>query len=83
VFRLCLHPEIQQKVYEEVKYVFGKKGFVAPATAQENSDFRISYDCLHEMKYLEAFSMEVTQAVWMKLITQVLRLHPSVPREAK
>lgn len=72
IYRLCLHPEIQQRVYEEVRDVFKKKELSPPPISHnEHTDFRISYECLQEMKYLEAFIMEV------------LRLHPSVPKELK
>jgi cytochrome P450 len=67
-YRLCLHKNIQdlvrKEVLEEVKKAHG---------AANNDKFTIalSYECLQQMKYLEAFCMEV------------LRLYPSVPKEAK
>ena len=60
-YRLCIHPEEQRKVREEAQRVLGSDGCKRA----------ITYDQLSEMKYTEAFVMEV------------LRLHPSVPKEGK
>mmetsp|Transcript_24914 Transcript_24914/g.36752 ORF Transcript_24914/g.36752 Transcript_24914/m.36752 type:complete len:506 (+) Transcript_24914:53-1570(+) len=65
-YRLCIHPDIQQRVYEEIKSVLTTRN-----VDYMDSSFRLSYECLQDMKYLEAFCMEV------------LRLYPSIPKEAK
>lgn len=62
VFRLCCHPEIQQRIREEIFYV------IPDATDRRKA---MSYEAVQKMRFLEAFCMEV------------LRLHPSVPKEGK
>jgi hypothetical protein len=58
LYRLCLHPELQERATKEVLEVFEKFCLQVPIT-KDHSRFRISYECLQEMKYLEAFAMEV------------------------
>jgi cytochrome P450 len=93
-FRLCLHSETQQKLREEVIQVFQSsypEGTTRPIPSAreidedfcEQTEFdlltrnnkdglgRVSWNTLQSLKYMEAFCMEV------------LRLHPSVPKEAK
>lgn len=64
-YRLCIHPDIQQRVYDEVIQVIGQE------RATSTNALNLSYDEISQMKYLEAFCYEV------------LRLYPSVPKEAK
>eukprot|EP00602_Paraphysomonas_sp_CaronLab_P010193 CAMPEP_0185018244 /NCGR_PEP_ID=MMETSP1103-20130426/1030_1 /TAXON_ID=36769 /ORGANISM="Paraphysomonas bandaiensis, Strain Caron Lab Isolate" /LENGTH=496 /DNA_ID=CAMNT_0027547987 /DNA_START=39 /DNA_END=1529 /DNA_ORIENTATION=+ len=65
-YRLCIHPDIQLRVYNEIVSVLKSYNL-----SHKDPSLRLSYECLQEMKYLEAFCMEV------------LRLYPSVPKEAK
>lgn len=60
-YRICIHPEVQQKLREEAVRV------LSTGVSKDT----ITYDQLSELKYTEAFVMEV------------LRLHPSVPKEGK
>jgi cytochrome P450 len=63
IYRLCLHPKIQQTLAEEVLTLFKKYQLHVPSAISSSSikqsPFRIPYECLQEMKYLEAFTMEV------------------------
>lgn len=71
-YRLCIHPEVQTSLRADIKRTM--QTFKSGSTNIANSGCDgsgLSYDCLLSMKYLEAFCMEV------------LRLHPSVPKEAK
>jgi len=61
IYRLCIHPHVQQRARQEIQEVLGNdQGRGWP-----------SYEALQKMKYIEAVCMEV------------LRFHPSVPKEAK
>ena len=64
-YRLCIHPEVQLKVREELRAVAEKThlSLQSPDT--------YSYAFLQQLRYTEAVCMEA------------LRLHPSVPKEAK
>ena len=62
-YRLCIHPEIQLKIRQEVSEVLNSK--------DSNRSGFLNYEKVSALKYTEAFVMEV------------LRLHPSVPKEAK
>lgn len=76
-YRMCVHPETQKKIRAEVQSVFAEcmssNGTLTEKVALEGSDGigAVSFDTLQKLKYLEAFIMEV------------LRFHPSVPKEAK
>ncbi|CAE7452525.1 CYP704B1 [Symbiodinium microadriaticum] len=67
VHRLCIHPEEQEKVYEEVHLIAQANH----ANSDRLEDPLLDYNDMMSAKYLEAFCMEV------------LRLHPSVPKEGK
>lgn len=69
---MCVHQEIQQKLYEEIEVTLSKNGIRrADSKGEVDHTLPLTYEMLHEMKYLDAFVMEV------------LRLYPPVPREAK
>lgn len=68
-YRLCIHPEVQVKVREEVRLLASKlESEGKPATDAEGG---YPYSFLQQLRYTEAVCMEA------------LRLHPSVPKEAK
>lgn len=69
-FRLCTEKGEQQKLRDEIMTVLRNRGEDVPLK-RNNGEGEISFDSLSQMKYLEAFCMEV------------LRLHPSVPKEGK
>jgi len=64
-YRLCIHPDVQAKVRQEVLSVVEQHGLLASATTA------MSYEMLQQLRYTEAVCLEV------------LRLHPSVPKEGK
>jgi cytochrome P450 len=81
-FRLCTHPEIQQKTREEVMEVLktcdhenengettGQKELEALLSGGGKG--KIGFKAVQQMKYVECVCMEA------------LRLHPSVPKEGK
>jgi cytochrome P450 len=69
-YRMCIHDGVQEKLREEVVKVLQDTGEYATLRANAGLG-TIAYDTLQKMKYLEGFIMEV------------LRLHPSVPKEGK
>jgi cytochrome P450 len=69
-FRLCTEAGVQQKLRAEIVSVLRQSGEMEVLVGQKGEG-HISYDTLAQMKYVEAFCMEV------------LRLHPSVPKEGK
>ena len=76
-YRLCLHPEVQQKVYDEVRRVGAEFSLDMPLSPNPHADNTtdcgpdIPFAALQKMEYIEAFCMEV------------LRLYPSVPKIGK
>ena len=76
-YRLCIHPEVQEKAYKEVRKVCAEFNLDMPLSpspvAEEVTDTGpdIPFQCIQKMDYIEAFCMEV------------LRLHPSVPKIGK
>jgi cytochrome P450 len=68
-FRMCLHPETQVKLREEARNTFSSEELELLMSNQGKG--KVSFATLQLLKYTEAFCMEV------------LRLHPSVPKEAK
>ena len=73
-YRLCIHPEEQVKIRDEVRKVLGGEdgGGADLQTLQSNDGLgAVSHQALGQMRYTEAF------------VHEVLRLHPSVPKEAK
>lgn len=71
-YRLCIHPEIQAKVREEVVSVLGDAVITQlRKEIHHSTNDLFSYAMLQQLKYTEAVCMEA------------LRLHPSVPKEAK
>mmetsp|Transcript_23969 Transcript_23969/g.40024 ORF Transcript_23969/g.40024 Transcript_23969/m.40024 type:complete len:590 (-) Transcript_23969:403-2172(-) len=68
-YELCLHPEVQQNIRDEVFCNVGVGESHKAHIAEEGDQF--TYDSLQRCKYTEAVCMEA------------LRLHPSVPKEAK
>jgi cytochrome P450 len=80
-YHLCIHPEEQKKLRAEAKTVFAKCLKEGNTSNNEVSELdaltkdgglgAVGYNTLQSLKYTEAFCMEV------------LRLHPSVPKEAK
>ena len=73
-FRLCKHPDIQQRVYDNITDVL-----------RDRPEKLLTYELLQEMRYLDAFCMEVQTYITVtnQLMMQVLRLYPSVPKEVK
>ena len=67
-YRLCIHPEVQIKLREEIESITAK--FIAEGKTVDLSA-GYSYAFLQQLKYTEAVCLEA------------LRLHPSVPKEAK
>ncbi len=76
-YRMCIHPETQKKLREEVKevlsqsFVEGNKQSEYDLLVKHHGQHPVSFNALQQLKYVEGFCMEV------------LRLHPSVPKEAK
>jgi len=73
-FELCTHPEVQSKVRAEVQQALaataaGGGGAGGAASAMDGD--RFDYNMLQQCKYTEA------------VCNEALRLHPSVPKEAK
>ena len=50
-YRLCIHPEVQSSLRRDILNVLAQQQCTDPS--------KISYECLQNMKYLEAFCMEV------------------------
>jgi cytochrome P450 len=69
-YRMCIHQGIQEKLRTEVLEALKSSGEYEELK-KNNYLGNISYETLQTLKYTEAFLMEV------------LRLHPSVPKEAK
>lgn len=69
-YRLCTEKGVQSKLREEVLSTLRSRG-EEDVLVRNKGEGEINYDSLGQMKYLEAFCLEV------------LRLHPSVPKEAK
>jgi cytochrome P450 len=69
-FRMCTEAGVQQKLRAEIVSILRQSGEIDALIGQKGEG-HISYDTLAQMKYVEAFCMEV------------LRLHPSVPKEGK
>jgi cytochrome P450 len=69
-YRMCLHDGMQEKLRTEIIEVLKNTGEYEILRAN-NGLGSIAYDTLQQLKYVEAFIMEV------------LLLHPSVPKEAK
>lgn len=69
IYRLCQHPEIQVNIRNEVKQVLEE--FPNLINSNEKYSNWFSYEILQKFKYIEAVIMEV------------IRLHPSVPKEMK
>eukprot|EP00123_Amoebidium_parasiticum_P004168 comp15453_c0_seq1/m.12423 comp15453_c0_seq1/g.12423 ORF comp15453_c0_seq1/g.12423 comp15453_c0_seq1/m.12423 type:complete len:487 (-) comp15453_c0_seq1:853-2313(-) len=57
VYRLCIHPDMEEKILTEIENVGG--------------GHPLTYEDMNRLEYMQAFLMEV------------LRLHPSVPRDTK
>lgn len=75
-FRLCVHPEIQTKLREEARAIYGSASKEKEKSERELLEMNggigaVSYDSIQKLKYTEAFLMEI------------LRMYPSVPKEAK
>lgn len=69
-YYMCITPGVQEKLRKEIREVLRDRE--EDESLIKNQGFgSISYDALQQMKYLEAFCFEV------------LRLNPSVPKEAK
>lgn len=69
-FRLCTESGIQETAREEVRRVLQETGELSELEGKKGKG-AISYAALQRMRYVEAVCMET------------LRLHPSVPKEAK
>jgi cytochrome P450 len=76
-YRLSIHPEVQQKAYDEVLRLGTEFNLDMPLSpsphAEEDADLgpEFPFACIQKMDYIEAFCMEV------------LRLYPSVPKIGK
>lgn len=77
-YRLCIHPDIQNKAYEEVRRLASEFNLDMPLSPNPNDESLendpgpdIPFACIQKMDYIEAFCMEV------------LRLYPSVPKIGK
>jgi cytochrome P450 len=76
-YRLCIHPEVQKKAYEEIRKLASEFSLDMPLSpsplAEEPTDTgpEFPFACIQKMEYIEAFCMEV------------LRLYPSVPKIGK
>lgn len=76
-YRLCLHPEVQDKAYQEIRRLGDEFSLEMPLSpspiAEDVTDTGpdLPFACLQKMDYIEAFCMEV------------LRLYPSVPKIGK
>ncbi len=71
-YRLSIHPEIQALVRKEVFSVLSNSSNSSSSNSNLfDASAWINFDQLKEMRYLDA------------LCKEVLRLHPSVPKEAK
>lgn len=77
LYRLCIHPEVQQRAYEEVVELGAEFNLAHPLSPAEDQEGHsgvgqeLPFACLQRMHYIEAFCMEV------------LRLYPSVPKIGK
>ncbi len=69
-YRMCIHPETQKKLREEALHVLTSTGELEKLK-NNHAKGAIAFESTQQMKYIEAFVMEV------------LRFHPSVPKEAK
>ena len=77
-YRLCIHPEVQRKAYEEIRRLSAEFDLnmplsPAPFGEEVTSDTgpELPFALIQKLEYIEAFCMEV------------LRLYPSVPKIGK
>eukprot|EP01038_Epipyxis_sp_PR26KG_P008454 gene8454-11432_t len=72
VFRLCTHPDMQEKLRVDIMQVLSTEyAFTDNKWQQKRAFIHIPYQAIQKMKYLDAF------------ISEVLRLHPSVASDFK
>ena len=69
-YRMCLHDDIQSKLRTEIFTILQQTGEYTRLRERQGLG-TVQYDTLQQLKYVEAF------------IFEVLRLHPSVPKEGK
>jgi hypothetical protein len=65
VFRLCEGVHFQERLVEEIRGVMKEKQLDCTSPG-----FRWTYDVLQELKYLEAFVMEVSKAYFSFVVTK-------------